>query len=260
MPHPLICAVVESKTVEKMIDDSKTAFSAGADMVEIRFDRLWCKEEVKFVEDDEGNSEKVVEKSELAFSELDFQTSIEKLKESISGKVIFTCRPKSEGGDFTGSEKERISVIDAAIASKVSYVDLEINIDKKLRKKLMDSANKNGIKIIASYHDFEGTPSSNEIIELVEKNQEMGDLVKACYTANSNEDGLQVVDASWELSEKELNYSLMATGSSGDWCRLHAPILNQDMVYTTLDSDYHLSSRGLVNVGDLRESWKILEY
>ena len=260
MSHPLICAVVESKTVEKMIEDSKTAFSAGADMVEIRFDRLWCKEEVTLVEDEDGNSEKVVEKTELDFAEVDVQKSIEQLKESIQGKVVFTCRPKSEGGYFTGSEKERHSVIDAAITSEVSYVDLEISLEKKLRKKLMDSANKNGTKVIASYHDSEGTPSSTEIIEFVEKNQEMGDLVKACYTATCNDDGLQVVDASWELSQKELSYSLMATGSSGDWCRIHAPIFNQGMVYATLDSDYHLSSRGLVNVGDLRESWKILEY
>ena len=260
MSHPIICAVVESMTVEKMIEDAKTAFSAGADMVEIRFDRLWYKEEATFPEDEEGNTEKVVEKSELSFSELDVDKSIDELKEGISGTVLFTCRAKPDGGYFTGTEKERTSVLDAAITSNVSYIDLEINLDKKMRKKLFDSASKSGTKVIASYHDIEGTPSSSEIVTFVEDNQEMGDIVKACYTATSNDDGLQVVEASWELSEKELNYSLMATGNSGDWCRLHAPIMKQNIVYATLDSDYHLSSRGLVNVGDLRESWTILEY
>ena len=260
MPHPLICAVVESNTVTKMIDDSKTSFSAGADMVEIRFDQLWCKEVETTTEDEEGNSEKVVEMTELEFGEVNVEDSIGKLKEKITGQVVFTCRSKGAGGNFSGTEEERRSVLEAAINSEVSYVDIELNTGKKLRKSLMNLAKKSGTKVVASHHDLEGTPSSAEIVSFIEKNQDMGDIVKACYTATCNDDGLQVVEASWELSETKLNYSLMATGNSGDWCRLHAPLLNQNMVYTTLDSDYHISSRGLVNVGDLRESWKVLEY
>ena len=95
----------------------------------------------------------------------------------------------------------------------------------------MNLANKSGTKVVASHHDLEGTPSSAEIVSFIKKNQGMGDFVKACYTATCNDDGLQVVEASWELSETKLNYSLMATGSSGDWCRLHAPLLKQNMVY-----------------------------
>jgi 3-dehydroquinate dehydratase type I len=243
-----------------MIADSKTSFSAGADMVEIRFDQLWCKKVETSTEDEEGNFEKVVEITALDFDAVNVEESIEQLKEKIAGQVVFTCRSKDDGGKFSGTEKERSSVLKAAITSNVSYVDIEIKIDKKLRKSLMNSAKKSGTKVVASHHDLEGTPSSTEIVTFIEKNQGTGDIVKACYTATCNDDGLQVVDASWELSETELNYSLMATGSSGDWCRLHAPLLNQNMVYTTLDSDYHLSSRGLVNVGDLRESWMILEY
>ena len=53
---------------------------------------------------------------------------------------------------------------------------------------------------------------------------------------------------------------MMALGNGGDWTRLHAPILGQDLVYATLRSEYKLSNKGLVNVRDLKNAWTLLEY
>jgi len=41
---------------------------------------------------------------------------------------------------------------------------------------------------------------------------------------------------------------------------LHAPLLNQALVYATLESDFHLGKKGLINVRDLTDAWDMLEY
>ena len=42
--------------------------------------------------------------------------------------------------------------------------------------------------------------------------------------------------------------------------RLHAPLFNQNMVFATMQNEFRLSDKGLINVRDLREAWTLLEY
>ena len=64
----------------------------------------------------------------------------------------------------------------------------------------------------------------------------------------------------WNLKDSPHKISLMGLGPSGDWTRLHAPLLNQALVYATLESDFHLGKKGLINVRDLTDAWDMLEY
>ena len=41
---------------------------------------------------------------------------------------------------------------------------------------------------------------------------------------------------------------------------IEKPLLNQTMVYATLESDFHLGKKGLINVRDLTDAWEMLEY
>ena len=52
-------------------------------------------------------------------------------------------------------------------------------------------------------------PSDQDIIQLVEENQSKGDIVKFCGQCTNHHDALQVVNAAWDLKNKELNYSIM---------------------------------------------------
>jgi 3-dehydroquinate dehydratase / shikimate dehydrogenase len=68
--------------------------------------------------------------------------------------VIITCRPKSEGGHFQGSEEERRRILADAIVLGAEYVDLEWN------GSCADLlAQTGGRRIVLSHHDFEGTPA-----------------------------------------------------------------------------------------------------
>jgi len=52
----------------------------------------------------------------------------------------------------------------------------------------------------------------------------------------------------------------MGLGNGGDWARIHAPVLNQSLVYATMLNEFRLNEKGLVNVNDLRDAWTLLDY
>jgi 3-dehydroquinate dehydratase type I len=266
MPNPKICVSLEETTVKAMVDEAARAGLHGADMVEVRFDRLYLtKPQATVVEDEEGNRTSTMppvnDWAVADVSELEVAESIAALKEGISLPVVFAVRPVREGGHFPGNEEQRIEILEQAIGSSVAWIDLELSIDSKARKALTEAAKSASCKIIASQHDVEGTPSAEEIITMVSENGDSGDIFKYCSTVNDHQDALQIIDAANTLSTQESPlYSLMALGNGGDWARLHAPTLGQEMVYATMRDEFRLSDKGLVNVRDLQDAWRLLEY
>jgi 3-dehydroquinate dehydratase len=151
-----------------------------------------------------------------------------------------------------------VGVLSAAIESAVSWIDIEIGMDSKHRKKLLKSCG-DEINVIASSHLPRPT-SSEEIIKHVNSHSGSGTIIKCCYTDVDHSSSLHVFEAAHTLGDSELAVSLMGIGRGGDWTRLHAPLLKQAMVYTTLERDYSLFQRGMVNINDLRTAWHLLEY
>ncbi|MAE79146.1 MAG: hypothetical protein CL967_05190 [Euryarchaeota archaeon] len=267
MPNPKICVSLEETTVNSMVEEAARAVIQGADMVEVRFDRLYLtKPQATVVEDEDGNKTStmppVTEWAVADASELDVAESIASLKEGISLPVIFAVRSVREGGHFPGTEKQRLEILQNAIDSNVAWVDIELSIKSKDRNALVEAAKTANCQIVASQHDVEGTPSAEDIVNLVTSNASEGDLVKFCSTVNDHQDALQIVEAANNLSGQDGTplYSLMALGKGGDWGRLHAPILGQELVYATMRDEFRLSDKGLVNVRDLQDAWRLLEY
>ncbi|MBT4066580.1 MAG: type I 3-dehydroquinate dehydratase [Euryarchaeota archaeon] len=264
MADPKVCVVLDGTTVEEMTDEAARANLAGADMVEVRFDRLFLiRPDPTISEEEEGESVAMPPENEWETSEMssvDVGAAIASLKEALPLPVVFTVRPVSEGGFFPGIESERIDILSKAIDSEVSWIDLELSIKGTERKKLQSAATKKGCQIIASKHDINGVPDAEAIVALVRENQDSGNIVKFCGTANNHSDALQIIEAATELTGEGLSHSLMALNSGGDWPRLHAPMLDQSLVYATMRNEFRISDKGLVNVRDLRDAWTLLEY
>mgnify|MGYP001446768396 FL=1 len=261
MNRPQVCVSIEGHTVKECIKAAGLAALAGADILEIRFDCLYLMK-VHQNNNSESDSEQKnqFELVSKEVSEVDVKDTIKRLKEAIEKPVIFTCRNKEEGGFFPGNEEERVEILSKAIESKVSWIDLELNLDTKKRKKLCEAAEKSKTKIISSFHDVNKTPLADEIVSLIEENHDSGDLVKLCFKTHDYHDGIEIVNACWNLRNSPHQISVMGLGPSGDWTRLHAPLLNQALVYATLESDFHLGKKGLINVRDLTDAWDMLEY
>ena len=76
-----------------------------------------------------------------------------------------------------------------AIEAGARYVDVEIEVEKHLSKRIRNVAHENGTVFIRSYHDFEGTGTFADLLGMVEKCRYHGaDLVKLVTMAHSQED------------------------------------------------------------------------
>jgi 3-dehydroquinate dehydratase-1 len=267
MGLPLICVTLTGCTVDEMVKDAARATAVGADIVEVRLDKLWVVEqkidpnEVEKSESDE-NRKSVYKPPQFIpqnIDSVDLESSLISFRTGIELPVILTCRPESQGGYFPGSEKERIEVLTKAIKSGVSWIDLETDINPKERKKLVKLAG-DSTKIISSSHYDQPPGSPDEIIDEIDEISDSGDVIKIVFNTSGKKDALKLFDVAWRTRDSGNKLSIMGLGAGGDWTRIHAPILNQSLVYTTMENGWHLAQQGRINTSDLKTAWNLLEY
>ena len=141
----MICAPIMEKESRYVLKSSERAIDLGADILEFRIDTL----------ENPDSSE------------------IQQLIIDIDHPIIATNRMKSEGGFFSGREEERISILIKA-AEYADIVDIELQTRDKLRGKVIKASKSN----IISYHDFKKTPTFEELLDVVKKEKEIGDIAK----------------------------------------------------------------------------------
>lgn len=94
--------------------------------------------------------------------------------------VIVTCRRREDGGKWTGTEDQRLTVLRTAIISGADYVDLEDDIAKSIPRF-------GKTKRIVSHHDFQTTPDNLEEIWTAMSKMNP-DVIKLVTTAHSPSD------------------------------------------------------------------------
>ena len=115
-----------------------------------------------------------LKKSDYVEIRLDFlkieqiPNTLEIIKKDLN-KIVCTLRPKTEGGAFTGNEKERISIIKLIAEYNPFLLDIELNTLKK-NKELVKYLKSTKTKLLVSWHDFKKTPA---LINLNKKLREM---------------------------------------------------------------------------------------
>ncbi len=110
------------------------------------------------------------------------------------------------------AEKRLIRAIEAG----ARYVDVELEAEKQMSKRVRQAAHENGTMFIRSYHDFKGTDSFEALKAIVEKCVYHGaDMVKIVTTANSEADVQKVLGLySWCAEQKE-NEKIRALADGG---------------------------------------------
>ena len=268
MRRPTICVTLSGCTVDEILADAARATAVGADICEVRLDKLWVIEKVPepevVTDSNEGDRRRrpayvPPEYIPQAFDSIDLSSALDAFKGGIDLPVALTCRPERQGGYFPGSEEERISVLRAAIDSGVSWVDLEADIDSKIRSELVEIA-KGKTMVISSTHFSEEPSSASEILDDIEEMADSGDIIKVCYNTTGRNSALRLFEAAWMLKESDKKTAIMGLGVGGDWTRIHAPLLNQYLVYSTMETGSHLSSEGRINTSDLLVAWEMLNY
>lgn len=111
--------------------------------------------------------------------------------------VILTLRRVSDGGKCTLQEKARRSLlIDTMKNGGFSYVDIEDDVKKS---DVEEAAHSLGMKVIRSYHDFDGVPA--DIFSRVHSLASRGDVAKIAVTPHSTADVMTLFRINEELKD-----------------------------------------------------------
>ncbi len=110
--------------------------------------------------------------------------------------VILTLRRECDGGRCTLPERQRRAILVSALDGDFKYVDIEEDIK---RNEVEIKAREKGVKIIRSFHDFEGMPE--DIYSRIYRLSERGDIAKAAVTPHSVQDLMTLFRIADELKD-----------------------------------------------------------
>ena len=95
--------------------------------------------------------------------------------------LIATCR--------LSEESQAPEILERAIQAGAKYVDLEMEAPAAIGRRIREACQEYGTVLIRSYHNFDGTPSREVLLSLMERARSFGgEVVKMVTTATSKAD------------------------------------------------------------------------
>ena len=126
---------------------------------------------------------------------------------------IYTLRPVREGGNFNGKESERIELLKKLGLSNPMFLDIEYECISKSNI-IADLIDQYHIRTIVSWHDFNGTPDKETLIDLINKMNIYSNYVKIVTTAKTINDSILVLNL-YKLIDSRVNLIAFSMGELG---------------------------------------------
>jgi len=204
---PRLVATSLADSVDGMLEGVQRARSAGADVVELRIDRL-------------ADSK-----------------SVEALVQRVGAPHIVACRTPQFGGFFPGTEGERIERLQAAVQAGATAVDIEYFTEPELRSQLLKSAWEHNVPVLIGYENMKETPSHSDLRQGLHDVAALGpDLIKLAVRALSYGDLLTVLNVALEArSFLDVPFAAIALGAHGAPSRPVACILGASFTYCAVE-------------------------
>ncbi len=238
---------IVADSVGQAVCDIKRAKSEGAEAVEIRLDYLIASES---------------ELSEIGLRE------ISSLAEINSLPVIWTLRHESEGGKFNGDIASQLSILAEAIRVGGDYIDIEHRRWERASKsyeeqyrniiKLIKQINQSGrdVKIILSFHDFEGTP--HYIADIAKRigQDDYADIVKVACRVNDICENFYMLDL---LDESNRPMIAIGMGEPGIISRILSKKFGSEVTFSAIEEG-RASAPGQLTVRELKSeyNWEMI--
>jgi 3-dehydroquinate dehydratase I len=144
--------------------------------------------------------------------------------------VLLTIRDESEGGSWRGREAERLALYLTGLKS-VFAVDLEIGA--RALEILAQTAHRRGVKVIGSFHDFNGTPDLMRLNAVETRGRRMGvDVVKIATMVNTPKDLARLFALP---ANAKGPICVMGMGEWGGISRVALPCAGSCLVYGALE-------------------------
>lgn len=192
---PKICVPIVGVTREEILAAAETIKSTKADVVEWRVD--WYEDIFDFAKTEE---------------------TMKALREVLGETpILFTFRTSKEGGEKSIETETYVELNqNAAKTGLVDLVDVEAFTGDDAVKAVVETAHANGVKIIASNHDFHKTPAKDEIVSRLRKMQELGaDIPKIAVMPQNKKDVLTLLSATEEMESEYADRPIITMSMSG---------------------------------------------
>ena len=193
--RPKICVPIVGKTKTDILEEAKKITALPVDVVEWRVD--WYEDIFDFAKTEE---------------------TMKALREVLGETpILFTFRTSKEGGEKSIETETYVELNqNAAKTGLVDLVDVEAFTGDDAVKAVVETAHANGVKVIASNHDFHKTPAKDEIVSRLRKMQELGaDIPKIAVMPQNKKDVLTLLSATEEMASEYADRPIITMSMSG---------------------------------------------
>jgi len=211
-PQTKICVPIFKPDLNSALETANKALKLGADILELRIDAL-----------KDPDVDKIIN-----------------LMDNLDTAIIATNRMAREGGLFKGSETDRTGIL-RDVAEHVEYVDIELQTDENLRSKVIEAAKSS----IISYHNFEKTPSIEELLKIVKLERQIGNLAKFAVMPRNIGDTIKVLQVLLQV-ENTIGISM---GEIGSYTRVVSSLYGSPITFASLDNE---SAPGQIDIESTR--------
>ena len=178
---------------------------------------------------------KALKKSDYAEIRFDFLNpnlvpdALQQIKKDLR-KCVCTLRPVSEGGKFSGSEKNRISIMKLIAEYNPFLLDIELNTLSK-NKNLRLYLKSTGTDILVSWHNFKQTPGISVLKKKLDQMKKFSNNIKIVTMAKSINDATQVLSLYKNNDTELIAFSM---GNYGRVSRILCLFLGSPYTYVSL--------------------------
>lgn len=174
--------------------------------------------------------EKGAQLVELRLDYISTRLNLQRLLGDRPCPVIVTCRREADGGKFTGSEDQRMTILREAIALGVEYIDLEEDIAARVPRY-------GKTKRIISYHNFRNTPEDLQALHDRLASHD-ADVVKIATMAQHPRDNIRMLQL---IESNDLPTVGMCMGDIGTPSRILSAKFGSPFTYSTFHHERALA-------------------
>lgn len=132
--------------------------------------------------------------------------------------LIATARRPADGGNYRGSETERLQLLESCLNAGFRYVDVEAGTSLPVDEE----------RLIRSIHDLQSVPPLETLLRLAETNARNGALFKFAGAVKGFAPALRLLQAGAELRRRGIRFAVMGLG---EFPRALVHLLGAELVY-----------------------------
>ena len=153
--------------------------------------------------------------------------------------LLFTLRAKAEGGNRELAQNEGVKCVEYAVNSNAfDLVDMELSSGPDVIKPVIAAAREHNVRVILSFHDFNGTPDNEMLLAKVGAMIENGaDIAKVACMPGDAFDVLRLLNLTLAAREKfpTVPICTMSMGGAGCITRVAGFLYGSDMAFAVGD-------------------------